>query len=94
MDFKKFEYKDVDAVVTNIDGMIKDARNTIEECRETVNSIGKNEDVWTGEYASRTAAEFEKSNNEFESFVSEFKTLINKKYDEANEAHHNFENAA
>lgn len=92
MSLKKFHYSEVDKVVSEIEEEIKKAKNTISSCNEIMGQIGKKEDVWTGDSANRTAQDWKKSKEEFQSFVEEFRNLINNKYTEAGQAHRKFEN--
>lgn len=90
-DFKKFDYSNVDKVVTEIEAVIKKASNTIYSSDEIMSSIGKDEKVMTGNLANEIASDWKKSKAGFEDFVSEFRKLINQKYEEAGAAHRKFE---
>ncbi len=90
--FKKFDYTNVDRVVTEIENEIKNAKSSINTCDENMAPIGTKEDVMTGQKADEIKKNWVKSKEGFEAFVNDFKKLINQKYEEAGSAHHKFEN--
>ncbi len=90
--FKKFDYSNVDKNVTEIESIIKNANKTIDSCNDIMTVIGKDEKVWTGSLANAISADWKKSKEQFDSFVNEFRRLINQKYEQAGEEHRKFEN--